>query len=164
MKLWNVGGGGCGRLKILNAGGGGGGGGNIGGIKLLNVGGDGGGEKLLLLLLLFFLLLKNNLFLKHLALFVCHRLNLVLVPFQQGHSQCLFCQYQVLLAKSRWQDFVHQMLKCLEKQVQEDFASKKYSLILDLQPDTKYLRLTLVFMLSSTLREKFNFCFSRIFC
>ena len=86
MKLLNVGGGGFGRLKLLNAGGGGGCGGNVGGIKLLNVGGDRGGEKLSLLLLLFLLLLKNYLFLKHLAFFVCHRLDLVLVPFQQGHS------------------------------------------------------------------------------
>ena len=41
---------------------------------------------------------------------------------------------------------MHQMLKCLEKQVQEDFVFKKYSLILDLQPDTEYWRVTLVFM------------------
>ena len=34
----------------------------------------------------------------------------------------------------------------------------------ELQPFTKYLRLTLVFMLNSTLREKFNFCFLRVFC
>ena len=32
-----------------------------------------------------------------------------------------------------------------------------------LQPFTKYLRLTLVFLSNSTLREKFNFCFSRVF-
>ena len=36
--------------------------------------------------------------------------------------------------------------------------------VLLLQPGTKYLRLTLVFMCSSALREKFNFCFSRAFC
>ena len=29
---------------------------------------------------------------------------------------------------------------------------------------TKYLRLTLVFMRNSAQREKFNFCFSRVFC
>ena len=33
-----------------------------------------------------------------------------------------------------------------------------------LQPFTKYLRLTLVFMQNSALQEKFNFCFSRVFC
>ena len=33
-----------------------------------------------------------------------------------------------------------------------------------LQSFTKYLRLTLVFMLNSALREKFNVCFSRVFC
>ena len=32
-----------------------------------------------------------------------------------------------------------------------------------LQPVTKYLRLTLVFMWSSALWEKFNVCFSRVF-
>ena len=32
-----------------------------------------------------------------------------------------------------------------------------------LQPFTKYLRLTLVFLWNSALREKFNFCFSRVF-
>ena len=39
------------------------------------------------------------------------------------------------------------------------FFKKSY-----LQPVTKYLRLTLVFMWSSALREKFHFCFSRVFC
>ena len=34
----------------------------------------------------------------------------------------------------------------------------------DLQQVTKYLRLTLVFMWNSAQREKFNFCFSRVFC
>ena len=33
-----------------------------------------------------------------------------------------------------------------------------------LQSFTKYLRLTLVFMSNSSLREKFNFCFSKVFC
>ena len=33
-----------------------------------------------------------------------------------------------------------------------------------LQSCTKYLRLTLVFMCNSALREKFNSCFSRVFC
>lgn len=61
LKLLNVGGGGCGRLKSLNAGGGCGGGGNVGGINLLKVRDDGGGEKLSLLSLLL-LLLKNDLF------------------------------------------------------------------------------------------------------
>ena len=32
-----------------------------------------------------------------------------------------------------------------------------------LESFTKYLRLTLVFMQNSTLREKINFCFSRAF-
>ena len=32
------------------------------------------------------------------------------------------------------------------------------------QPVTKFLRLTLVFMRSSALQEKFNFFFSRDFC
>ena len=32
------------------------------------------------------------------------------------------------------------------------------------QSFTKYLRLTLVFMWISALREKFNFCLSRVFC
>ena len=32
------------------------------------------------------------------------------------------------------------------------------------QPFTKYSRLTLVFMGKSALREKFSFCFSRVFC
>ena len=34
----------------------------------------------------------------------------------------------------------------------------------DLQPFTIYLRLTLVSMWNSALREKFNFCFSTVFC
>ena len=33
-----------------------------------------------------------------------------------------------------------------------------------LQSFTKYLRLTLIFMGHSALREKFNLCFSRVFC
>ena len=33
----------------------------------------------------------------------------------------------------------------------------------NLQSFTKYLRLTLVFMWNSALREKFKFCFSRAF-
>ena len=33
---------------------------------------------------------------------------------------------------------------------------------IDLQASTKYLRLTLVFMRNSALREKSNFCFSRV--
>ena len=33
-----------------------------------------------------------------------------------------------------------------------------------LQPFTKYLRLTLVFIWNSSLREKFNFYFSRVLC
>ena len=32
------------------------------------------------------------------------------------------------------------------------------------QSFTKYLRLTLVFMLDSVLREKFDSCFSSVFC
>ena len=32
------------------------------------------------------------------------------------------------------------------------------------QAFTKYLKVTLVFMRNSALREKFNFCFSRFFC
>ena len=35
---------------------------------------------------------------------------------------------------------------------------------LQLEPFTKYLRLTLVSMSNNALREKFNFCFSRVFC
>ena len=38
-----------------------------------------------------------------------------------------------------------------------------YQSPIDLQSFTRYLRLKLVFMWSSTLREKFNFCFSRVF-
>ena len=34
----------------------------------------------------------------------------------------------------------------------------------NLQQLTKYLRLTLVFMWNSAQREKFSFCFSRVFC
>ena len=33
-----------------------------------------------------------------------------------------------------------------------------------LKPFTKYLRQTLVSMRNSALREKFNFCFSTVFC
>ena len=33
-----------------------------------------------------------------------------------------------------------------------------------LQSFSKYLRLTLVFMSNSSLRKKFNFCFSKVFC
>ena len=33
-----------------------------------------------------------------------------------------------------------------------------------LQSFTKYLRLTLVFVRNNALREKFNFCFTRVFC
>ena len=102
LKLLNIGGGGCGRSKLLNAGGGGGGScGNVGGIKFLNV----GGEKLAMLLLL----LKIVYFLKASSHFILPSIGLVLVPFQQGHSQCLFCQYQVLSAKSWRQGFVYQM-------------------------------------------------------
>ena len=36
--------------------------------------------------------------------------------------------------------------------------------IFELQPLTKYLRLTLVSMWSNALRQKFNFCFSTVFC
>ena len=43
------------------------------------------------------------------------------------------------------------------------FANAQGSLKIKLQPFTKFLRLTLVFMLNSTLRKKFNFCFSRVF-
>ena len=32
------------------------------------------------------------------------------------------------------------------------------------EPFTKYFRLTLVSMLNSALREKFNFYFTRVFC
>ena len=72
----NVGsGGGGGRLKLLNVGGGSGGG--CGGrINLLNVGGGDGSENLF-----YCCFWKNYLFLKHLAFFVCHWLALVLVPF-----------------------------------------------------------------------------------
>ena len=35
---------------------------------------------------------------------------------------------------------------------------------ISLQSFTKYLRLTLVFMWNSVLCQKFNFCFSRVFC
>ena len=38
-----------------------------------------------------------------------------------------------------------------------------YKIACDLQSFTKIFRLTLVFMQSGTLREKFNFCFSRVF-
>ena len=33
-----------------------------------------------------------------------------------------------------------------------------------IQKTSKYVRLTLVFMCNRTLLEKFNFCFSRVFC
>ena len=32
------------------------------------------------------------------------------------------------------------------------------------QSFTKYLRLALVFMSNSTLRDRFDFCFARVFC
>ena len=35
--------------------------------------------------------------------------------------------------------------------------------LLDLQSFTRYFRLTPVFVTNSALREKFNFCFSRVF-
>ena len=35
---------------------------------------------------------------------------------------------------------------------------------LNLEPFTKYMRLTLVSLWKSALRGKFNFCFSRVFC
>ena len=110
IKLLNIGGGDCGRLKLLNAGGGGNSCDNVSGIKLLNVVGDGGSKKLLLLLLLLLLfLLKILSFLKASSHFIFPTVGLVLVPFQEDHSQCLFCQYQVPLAKSWRQSFVHQM-------------------------------------------------------
>ena len=39
-----------------------------------------------------------------------------------------------------------------------------YSTIKELQLFTKYLRPTLVFMCNSALREKFDLCFSSVFC
>ena len=43
-------------------------------------------------------------------------------------------------------------------------AKTQLHAILQLQWFTKYLRLTLIFMWNSALREKFNFYFSRVFC
>ena len=47
-------------------------------------------------------------------------------------------------------------------------SSRTYAYLLDkyavLQSFPKYLRLTLVFMWNSAIREKFNFYFSRVFC
>ena len=48
----------------------------------------------------------------------------------------------------------------LDFDIKNFFLSNIYQL---LQSLTKYLRLTLVFMWNKALREKFNFCFSRIF-
>ena len=42
--------------------------------------------------------------------------------------------------------------------------SDRQEIELGLQLVTKYLRLTLVFVWISALREEFNFCFSRVFC
>ena len=52
---------------------------------------------------------------------------------------------------------------------ENEAESEKYIIvhrcnIIDLQSFIKYLRLTLVFMPNSALREKINFCFSRAFC
>ena len=44
------------------------------------------------------------------------------------------------------------------------FGSAKLTKNADLQSFTKYFRLTLVFMWYSALRERFNFCFSRVLC
>ena len=43
------------------------------------------------------------------------------------------------------------------------YCNHVMTLLLEPQSFIKYLRLTLVFMWSSALREKFNFCFSRAF-
>ena len=87
LKLLNIGGGSCDRL--LNTGGGGGG--SIGGIKSLNADGDGGDESLsFLLLLLLWSILKILFFLKASSHFIMPSVGLVLVPFQQDHSQWIF--------------------------------------------------------------------------
>ena len=59
-----------------------------------------------------------------------------------------------------------------KKRVHPLFGTRLYDLFLKvyfsenwfLQSFTNYLRLTLVFMWTSALRKKFNFCFSRVFC
>ena len=124
LKLLNIGGGSCDRL--LNTGGGGGGGGSIGLIKSLNADGDGGDENLsFLLLLLLWSILKILFFHKASSHFIMPSVGLVLVPFKQGDSQWIFGQYQVPLAQSWRQSFVHQMFSNKQKQVLEDFAVKK---------------------------------------
>ena len=62
-----------------------------------------------------------------------------------------FCWYRLLLG-----------LNFLTSQSKFDELEFKNSL--QLQSFTECLRLALVFVWNSALREKFNFCFSRVFC
>ena len=54
--------------------------------------------------------------------------------------------------------------KLFNADIVEFTCATSRAVILYLQSFTKYLRLTLVFIWNSALREKFNFCFLKGFC